>query len=312
MSNLVPFEKQNLPTNANTLSAMGGEDDLSSGVSGGFGVISFRGSKWRVKHNGEETLLLDKQGETMPSIRLLILKGNKYISKNYYEGKYVEGSTDSPTCWSLDGIHPDAAVENPVSPNCAACPKNQFGSRITDSGSKAKACSDTRRLAVVPEGDYENSQFGGPLLLRVPAASLTELAQYGRAMKAKGFPYNTVITRVSFDTDAAYPKLKFNAVRPINDEEATEVTSLLQDSEYQQKLEFILAQAIEVEAPPAAVADDPTEFEEPVPVVAEAPKPRAARAVKAAVTAAPVPDAPEEDVLDDELKDILSRLDDLG
>ena len=313
MAELIPFDAK-LPT---ALSAvLGGadsNDDLSSGVSGGFSVISFRGSKWRVKHSGEETLLTDKgTGDPIASIRLVMLKANKHVSKNYYEGGYVEGSTDSPSCFSIDGDKPDSSAEHPQHDNCAGCPKNKFGSRITDTGTKAKACSDSRRIAVVPEGDYENAEFGGPMLLRVPAASLTDLASFGKAMKAKGYPYNTIVTKVGFDPDTSYPKLKFSAVRPLNGDEAGELAGLVQTDEYRQKLDYILATPVEVEvpkeapvaaAPVAAKKVDPTEFEEPPAPVA---------AVKAAAPKAKAKDkASEADMLSDDLDDILAKLDGL-
>jgi hypothetical protein len=290
-----------------------GNDDLSSGVSGGFSVISFRGSKWRVKHGGEETLLVNSEGEAMPSLRLIMLKANKNFSKNYYASTFVEGSVDAPDCFSVDGARPDPSVEHPINPVCATCPKNQFGSRISENGSKGKACSDNRRIAVVPEGDLGNEMFGGPMLLRVPAASLGELGNFGKAMKAKGFPYNTIVTRVSFDPDTAYPRLKFNAVRPLNQGEADELVLLMQDPEYAQKVDYVLAQAVEsAPAPAAAPAQarkpDPTEFEEEAPKAA--PKAETRRAAKPKPAPDPTP-APAEDVGSDELDDILAKLDDL-
>lgn len=302
-NNIVEMDRTKVSAQlAATLGGADANDDLSAGVSGGFSVISFRGSKWRVKHGGEETLLTDNLGETIPSLRVVMLKANRHVSKNYYEGGYVEGSTDAPSCFSVDGTKPDASVENPVNPVCATCPKGQYGSRITESGSKSKACSDSRRVAVVPEGDWKNEQFGGPMLLRVPAASLTDLGNYGKAMKAKGFPYNTIITRIGFDPDTAYPKLKFKAVRPINAEEADELMGLLADKEYRSKIDYVLAEATEFRA----AEDDSTVFEDPVPVV----KPAAAKkaAPKPPVDDTPDP-APSSDDMD--LDEILSKLDSL-
>lgn len=314
MSDLVPFESAKVPAALRNVLGADANNDLSAGVSGGFSVLSFRGSKWRVKHSGEEHLLTNSEGDARSSVTAVILKANRNISKNYYEGGYVEGSADTPSCWSVDGIKPDAAVEKPVSPSCANCPKNQFGSRITDSGSKAKACSDNRRIAIVPEGDYANENFGGPMLLRVPAASLSDLAMFGKAMSQKGYPYNTIVTRISFDPDTSYPKLKFKAVRPLKEDEAEELVGLLQDESYKQKIDFILAQATEIDAAadaaPAAKADDPTEFE--VPVTKAEPKPAAQATPKAAAKKKepePVKEATAD--LDQDLDDILAKLDDL-
>lgn len=313
---LIPFDQAGVPAElANLLGGEDANDDLSSGVSGGFSVLSFRGSKWRIKHSGEETLITDADGETIASLRVVLLKANKNISKNYYKEGFVEGSTDAPTCFSVDGEKPDASVENPQNSVCATCPHNQFGSRITDTGSKAKACSDTRRVAVIPEGDFKNERFGGPMLLRVPAASLSELASYGKAMKAKHYPYNTIVTRVSFDPDTAYPKLKFNALRPLTGDESAEIIELLKDEDFRQKLDFILAKPVEVEVPKDAApaepkAQDPYEFEEPPAeekkaAAKPAPEPKPEPVVEAE------PEKASGKVLDDDIDDILAKLDNL-
>ena len=78
--------------------------DLSAGVSSGFGIISIRGSKWRIKKGGEETPILDDKGDPVARLEVVILKAPEAMSKVYYEGKYVEGSTDEPDCSSNDGI----------------------------------------------------------------------------------------------------------------------------------------------------------------------------------------------------------------
>ena len=299
-------------------------DDLSAGVSGGFAVLAFRGSKWRIKSGGEEHPILNEDGDPISSLRVLILKGNRHISKNFYAGSYEEGSADHPDCFSVDGIHPDAGVESPVSKTCATCPNNVFGSRITESGKKAKACSDSRRLAVVPEGDFANELYGGPMLLRVPPASLNELAAFTKKMKAKNFPYNTIITRVSFDLDTAYPKLMFNAVRPLTDDEADTILEHLADEAYVSKMENVLAIAMEaLPAKEEAEQEEESLFEDATPTPAPVKKGVAKKAPakkKAPVKAKPVDEEEDEeedeekdegDDLDADMKDILASLDSL-
>jgi hypothetical protein len=51
--------------------------------------------------------------------------------------------------------------------------------------------------------------FGGPMLLRVPAASLAGLVSYDDMLRKANAAYFGVATKVSFDMDAAYPKLVF-------------------------------------------------------------------------------------------------------
>ena len=280
----VTEQKTYLPAKLGALlGGLDANDDLSEGVGTGFAVVSFRGAKWRVKHGGEENLITNKDGEAAPSITAVILKANRHISKNYYAGKYVEGSIEPPTCWSVDGVKPDAAVPQPVSPLCANCKNNIFGSRVTDDGRKAKACADTRRLAIVPADDLGNEIYGGPMLLRVPPASLAELAEYGKVMKAKGFPYNTLVTRIGFDSEVSYPKLVFKPVRAIKPDEEDRLIELLNTPEWVGKIDTVLARAAENTLPPPVT-----------PVQPVAPVAVAAPAAPQEVVTPPAPPAPRD------------------
>lgn len=297
----------------------GDNDDLSAGVRGSYSVLSIRGSRWHVKAGDDETTITDPQtGDPVGSLRLVLLKSSPNISKNYYDGDYVEGSGEAPACWSIDGITPDPAA-NKQAASCAVCPKNVIGSRVTPDGKKLKACADSRRMAVIPEGDFKNEEYGGPMLLRVPASSLSNLAKFGKKMKSKGFPYNTIITRVSFDHAASFPKLEFNATRPLTDEEADEILGLLADHEFSDKVEAVLAKDLEV-LPPKEDEDEGPLFEDAPEVQPKTeskavPKdPDTKPKTKAKTEAKPEPVAQvdeSDDELDDELEGILESLDNL-
>ena len=299
--------------------AMGADNaDLSSGVRGGYSVVSIRGSRWHIKVGDEETTVIDPvTSDPVGSLRLVLLKSSPDVSKNYYEGGYEEGASEGPTCWSIDGKVPDPQGVAQA-PSCAACPKNQFGSRITDAGKKVKACGDSRRLAVIPENDYANEVYGGPMLLRIPASSLSNLSQYGKKMSNKGFPYNTIVTRVSFDTTVSFPKLEFNATRPLTDEEADEIIGHLNNHEYADKIEAVLAKDLEVvpvpETESGALFEDAPEIQPKTAAKAPAKdpvaKPKATAKAEAKVEEPVVIDA-DDDELDSELESILGSLDNL-
>lgn len=196
---------------------------LTDGVSQGFPVISIRGSKWRVKFAGEEKVITNEDDEPRPSIDVVLLKGSSAISKAYYVKRYTEGSDEQPDCYSMDGEKPDPASPKKQSPRCMTCPKNQFGSRITDDGKKAKACSDVRRVAVLAAEDLSCEVHGSPMLLRVPAMSLPSLKEYGKQFEVRGIPYNAVVTRLGFDPNTAYPAIRFRFVRQLVHNELVEV-----------------------------------------------------------------------------------------
>ena len=198
---------------------------LSEGIASSFPVLSFRGKVWRVRYQGEATPIL-MEGDPVPAILCVIVQANPLLSKLYFAGAYEEGSSDAPTCFSLDGKAPDASAEAPQAASCAACPHNVWGSKITPQGSKTKACSDSRRLAVVPYPDLANEAYGGPMLLRVPPASFKELVRFSKHLDDIGGHFSAVVTRIGFDLEAAYPKLVMREVRALTAAEYKTVVGL--------------------------------------------------------------------------------------
>lgn len=197
-------------------------DDLSAGVSAGYPIISYKGKTWAVSQGKDRNIIENDRGEPVWSIDVVITKANPNISKVWYEAGYEEGSDARPDCYSNDGKFPMPDSPKLQSPGgCAVCPLNQFGSKITENGAKGKACADSRRLAVAPEGDLENL-----MLLRTPAASLKELRSYSETLTKRGIPYQAVVTRIAFDREVAYPKLVFSPVRFLSEEEAATVIEM--------------------------------------------------------------------------------------
>lgn len=247
------------------------DDDLGAGVQGGFGHIGYKGKSWSIRYRGEERILMREDGDgPRNSIEIVIVRAPKVISKILYLEKYAEGSTAAPDCWSTNGLTPDPGATKKQAPACLGCPKAAWGSRVTDSGKQGKACQDSKRLAVVPMGDLKNELFGGPLLLRVPAASLSDLKTYGDMMKAQGYPYNAIATRISFDPNEAFPKFAFSGIRPLSDAEADVILQMYEGPEVSR----ILAEGAEVVQQPvsqAAPVEKPV-FEQAKP----APQPAAA------------------------------------
>lgn len=307
-NNMVPIEGNKLPTSlASMFSASAIADDLSAGVTGGFGVVSIRGSKWRIKYQGEETVVTDENNEAVAGLEFVLIKASPNLSKIFYAEQYAEGNTEAPDCFSNDGIKPDSSVVNPQAPSCDGCKHNQWGSRITESGKKAKACHDTRRVAVVPAGDLKNELYGGPMLLRVPPASLGDLAMFGKAVSQKGLPYCGIITRLSFDLDAAYPKLKFKAVRALTEDEGQVIADWLTEGDAIRRItetdnEF--SQAAAVVASPTVDAEFEEEPDTPAPAKKASPKKQAKKA-----ESKPEPVASGEAIPDADLDNILEGLD---
>jgi len=174
---------------------------LSSGGGESFPRISIKGARFRIIDGDTETVL------DSTSLEVVIVGANPRLSKTWYAKQWTPDSEPSaPECFSLDGIGPDPQSTNPQNDLCASCPQNAWGSKVTPQGQQIKACADQKRLAVVAADDAN-----GPIyLLQVTPAALKGLNQYQKELSVRGIPPEIVKTKVSFDTDASFPKLKFS------------------------------------------------------------------------------------------------------
>lgn len=199
-------------------------------VGGGFPVLSYKGKTWSVKHHGNWELLKnspgnDHKGKPLPVqpaqyLDVIIVGMATNLSKIYYEKSYSTGDNEAPDCFSVDSLAPDPGAPRKQHTSCKVCPKNQWGSRMTDSGKKAKACTDNRRLALVPADDPSSEVYGGPMLLRVPPMSLLNLDRYATKLEQLGgADISQVVTRISFVPEMQYPALQFDPIGWVQDPE---------------------------------------------------------------------------------------------
>ena len=171
---------------------------LSSGNS--FPRISIKGARFRIVEGDTETVL------ESTTLDVVVVGANPRLSKTWYAKQWTpDAEPQSPDCFSLDGIGPDAESKDPQNDVCASCPQNAWGSKVTPQGQEIKACADLKRLAVVSADDPSGPVY----LLSVTPAALKGLNQYQKELSVRGIPPEIVKTRVSFDTDASFPKLKF-------------------------------------------------------------------------------------------------------
>ena len=192
-------------------------------VAASFPVISIKGRAFKIKFRGEEEMVMDPVQPQSPAsgLEVVIVGISPHISKQYFAGAYVEGADKAPDCFSIKGDKPETGVRLKQNDLCATCQHNKWGSRVTASGGKGKVCQDSRRVAVVPAGDINSED--GPMLLRIPPVTLNSLAQYSSSLSRRGAPIESVVTRISFDYNVAYPLLTFTALRWLTDEQALAV-----------------------------------------------------------------------------------------
>jgi hypothetical protein len=154
---------------------------------------------------------------------IIIVGANPQLSKTFYAAEWnPDAEATAPDCFSLNGVSPDPQSTQLQNDVCASCPSNSWGSRITKQGTKVKACSDLKRLAVVSADDPSGSVF----LLSVTPAALKGLNQYQRELGMRGIAPEIVRTTISFDTNASFPKLQFGFGGFISEEAQTAVDKL--------------------------------------------------------------------------------------
>lgn len=192
----------------------------SAGIkAGGFPRISLAGSKFHLIKDGDRKVIPSLEDPSLPMMRLeaIVVGWSPFTTKTYYEGDYSEDDDQKePDCRSDDGIVPDADVAVKQSPTCALCPQNVWGSKVSKySGKDTKACSDGKRLVLIPAQAMDSEAIA----LNVTPAALKAWKQYVDALSAKGVPLSSVVTGFTFDATANFPKLLFNWMRFLSAEE---------------------------------------------------------------------------------------------
>lgn len=204
MSNLTTTNIQlpaHLADRMGTPSSISGS--MTSGIhSGGFKRISIRGGRFRIKDGSDETILPDSV------MRAVIVGANPALVKTFYKGAFNPKAEDkSPDCYSNDGVKPAADAKDPQAQQCANCPQNEWGSKVSDNNVRMKACSDQKRVAIIAAND--TSAEPEVFLFQVTPASLNDFRKYGQLLESKGFPPEICVTEIYFDADEAFPKAQF-------------------------------------------------------------------------------------------------------
>jgi hypothetical protein len=293
MSNIVPA---NIKVPAHLAARVGKPSALAQAMAGGitggsdFPRISIKGARFRIVEDGTETVI------NQTSLDVVVVGANPRLSKTWYAKEWnKDAEPTAPDCYSLDGVGPHPESTSPQNDLCASCKWNAWGSKVAPNGQQLKACSDKKRLAVVAADDATGPVY----LLEVTPAALKGLNAYQKELSVRGIAPEIVRTRISFDTDASFPKLIFSFGGFLDEASMEAIDSLSgsdQVAEITGEKAQTVAQPAPVEAPrrapvkavpapaPAPVAE---EEEAPAPAPAAAPK-RGFGAAKAA-PAAPAP-----------------------
>ena len=259
---LTTFNPAKLPAFAKSVELSDLAKSLAGGGGGSFGKrISVKGGVFRLLAGSEEVASIDDR-----HLDVVIVQAAPKISRTFYAGSYEEGASKAPDCWSADGEKPDASAKDPQSSNCASCPQNAKGSGQGDS----RACRFSQRLAVVLANDVS----GDIMQLTLSATSIfgkeegdkRPLQAYARFLAAQSISPETVVTRLRFDTKAAVPKLFFQPMRWLSEEEYETVKEKSESTEAKQAVTMTVSQnAGTKKASPALAApkEEAESFDEP-------------------------------------------------
>jgi hypothetical protein len=276
-----------------------------------FNALNVTGKVWSVTVNGENTKLTkqDADGDEVPIsiMRVVVLDYGKRRGRSYFEGNYDPNATSKPKCWSDDGLAPSAQVAEPIASKCDGCPMSVKGSKVSDSGKAGTACSQHRILAVVPANKLDFPALRFKLAVTsdydgqspdLQASGWYAFSNLLDLMRSKGVQHTaTMVVKMKFDPNAAYPKVIFSPDRWLNEAELVEIRGRVKSDEVQQLItgttpgEAAPALPAPKAAPAAApkatasvVIEDEDEDEAPAP-----------KAAKAAPKAAPKPPIVDDD-----------------
>jgi hypothetical protein len=268
-------------------------------------ALTFEGKVWAISLDGKKTKLMrtDADGEEQP-VQIftgVLLDYNKARGRSFYTGPYDPKNPRIPDCWSEDGVRPHENVpsETKQSTTCAACLNSKKGSSQNDDGKSTTACSQFKKLAIVPM--QKLGQFP-PLRLTIKITSIYDKSgadshpgwyawdQYIDLLVSNNVPHTAKLpTKIKFDPSTSYPKLLFAPGKDWLTDEQWDIVKPLAASDETKALLADSFSPVADKTGTKPLPEDEEETELPV-----APIPAQARAPKAA-KAPPAPAAEEDE-----------------
>lgn len=179
--------------------------------------ITTRGKIFRKKEGDDE----EKIGTGMEiDVVILGMNPENGLAHTYYKDGYSPDANSPPDCSSQNGVTPDSWIGNPVNDVCASCNNQKWGSAVSMSGGKAKACRDSRHLHVAIAEEFKEDPKNCTLyILQVTVNSLKDFTAFGKELARKGLPGpQFVLTRISMDEEASVPMLHFSILGVLGEE----------------------------------------------------------------------------------------------
>ena len=138
-----------------------------------------------------------------------------------FRAYYTDDKTQA--CMSVDGITPSEDAPFVQAKKCIVCPQNQWGSRITPNGKRAKACGEFAYLELLAADDVCYTYK-----MRVPPTSLRAVREYQTSLTSRGHSLKSVVTKVDTHSQETHDLLSFKVVRFLEDGELENLIELSQ------------------------------------------------------------------------------------
>lgn len=94
----------------------------------------------------------------MPNNCIGVIILHSILENVYYPGKFDPEAPQAPSCFAFGtenaDLSPHELATDPQNKTCAGCPNNEWGTADVGRG---KACRNTRRLALIPAGQFDKA-----------------------------------------------------------------------------------------------------------------------------------------------------------
>lgn len=148
----------------------------------------------------------------------------------YYDRPYVANNPKPAACVAIAQRKSDLMPINespmPQHDDCKSCPQNQWNS--AGGGSKAKACKNTRLLAVVPVADIEDADIW---LFSVPPSSTGKYDEYVQDLATEeSLSPLFVHTVIKQDKKLTYSAPRFESVQALGKDDVAKAISRMEEA----------------------------------------------------------------------------------
>ena len=240
---LTLFNQPKIAIPAHISSFFGEETNITDRVT--VPSLGYEGKVWTIAINGEKTKLTKRNDEgdeePLATMRVVLLDYAKRRGRTYYEGAYDPNKIGTPVCWSEDGVTPHTSVKEPQASKCEGCPMSVKGSKITEQGKPTAACSQHRMVAVVPANNLGFTPLRMKLAItsdydkqspELEAQGWFAFSNYTDMLRTKGVQHTaSLVTKMKFDPNAAYPKVMFSPDRWLEPAELAQVSAIVKSEQ---------------------------------------------------------------------------------